>query len=339
MVEFLERLGVEFECELWLVRADGITRTAHVYLSEDIDWLRDMEHQTRPWLGFAHPRIAEIHSTSWSRNHLVIVVGDERGTTFPLAAKRLDDPREREAWAAAELIAVAEGLDAMARYRPGAVHRRVHDEMIVGGDGHARLTAPIAYVQSGRERNYVGAGRSIGTPYGLSPELAQGLRVTPASDVFQLGVLLYTAIALRRPFQGDSDFATLKAIIDAETPRPPSDTLAVWSVIKRSLARDPAGRYPTPAAFADALRTAADATPPASALAKLSAFEPGQRVAPNRSAAIVGSRCTKRWEALEPTSSDGIRYCGGCKHEVVEVRSLAAVIPLLGKRCVAYRPQ
>lgn len=338
MVEFLERIGVDDDGELWLVRADGVTRTAHVYSDEDRESAQEIEEHTRPWLGFAHPRIAEIHAISWANGHLVIVVGDERGETFLQAAKRLEDAREREAWAVAELIGIAEGLDAMARYRSGTVHRRAYDQVIVGADGHARLTAPIAFAQVGKQRAYVGRSRSMGSPHGLSPEQVQGLHATPASDVFQLGSLLYTAIALRRPFDGDNDFAKFKAIMDAETPRPPSDTLAVWSVIKRSLAREPAGRYSTPAAFADALRTAAgDVTPP-SALAKLAAFEIGRRPAPHQSAAIVGDRCAKRWDQLAATDSDGVRYCGDCKHEVVEVRSLAAVIPLLGKRCLAYRP-
>lgn len=339
MVEFLERLGVEYESECWLVRADGVTRTAHVYVDEDLEWLREIEHHTRPWLGFKHARIAEIYSISWSRRHLVIVVGDERGSNFLQAAKRLDDPREREAWAVAELIAIAGALDAMTRHRPGTVHRRVFDQLIVGADGHARLRAPIAFVQSGQARNYLGRGHAISSPRGLSPEQVQGFRVTPASDVFQLAMLLYAAVALRHPFAADNEFATLKAIMEAETPRPPSETLAVWAVLKRSLAKDPACRYPTPAAFADALRTAGDDAAPRSTLAKLAESQPGTRPAPHQSSAIAGSRCSKRWDALTPTSSAGIRYCGNCKQEVVEVRSLEAVIPLLGKRCVAFRPE
>jgi hypothetical protein len=340
MVEFLERLGVEFRCEQWIVRVGGIPATAHVYTDEDVRWLREVEAHTRPWLGFSHSRVAAIRSLSWSRDHLVIVTGDERGPFFLQAAKRLDDRREREAWAVAELAAIAEALDAMARHEPGFIHQRVRDQLVVGADGHARLRAPIAFVQARPEGNYVGRGHSIGTPDGLSPEQIQGLRATPASDVFTLGTLLYTAIALKRPFEpeNDSDMARLVAIMEAKQPVPPSETLGVWAVLKRSLAREPAERYPTPAAFADALRTAADTVAPASALTKLAAFEPGRRPAPNRSL-IAGDRCAKRWSELAPTGADGIRHCASCKHDVVEVRSIEALVPLLGKRCVAYRPE
>lgn len=341
MVEFLERLGVDYQCELWLVRADGVLRTAHVFVGDDRDWVRQIEEETRPWLGFSHPRIAEVCSVSWTNEpgNLVIVVGDERGLPFLHAARRLEDPREREPWAVAQIIALGDALGAMVFRSPGLVHRRVYDHAMVRADGHAQLRAPIAWVQAFKHHNYVGRGNSIGSPYGLAPEQARGVRVTPATDVFQLAVLLYTAIAGKRPFTGDNDFEILHALVEAKPPAPPSSSLAVWTVLRRGLDGDPANRYPTPAAFADALRHAGDAEAPPSALAKLAAFEPGMRPPPSQSAAIVGQRCTKRWDALTPTGSDGVRHCSECKHDVIEVRSLQAIIPLLGKRCIAYRPE
>ncbi|HEY5920667.1 MAG TPA: hypothetical protein VIV11_03310 [Kofleriaceae bacterium] len=341
MVEFLERLGMGFRTDQWIVRADGVVRNAHVFHEDDPAWMREVEDKTRPWLGFVHPRFAEIHSISWARDTLVIVTGDERGQLLTRAAKHLTDPAEREAWAVAEAIAIANTVAAMTNHQPGFVHERVYDQVFVGADGHARLRAPIAYVQAYKPGTYLGRGNSLGSIYGMAPEQARGLRVTPATDVFGLATLLYTAIALRRPFEGanDSDFERLQAIVDAKQPRPPSNSLATWSVLKRALAKEPAERYPTPAAFADALYTAAGQTAPPSALAKLAALHPRTGPAPNESVGIIGWRCTKRWESLKPTESEGVRYCGECKHDVVEVTSLQAVIPLLGKRCIAYRPE
>jgi hypothetical protein len=339
MVEFLERLGVGFRTEQWVVRSDGVVRNAHVHVDEDVAWLREVEAHTKPWLGFSHPRVAEVHEISWARDHLVIVVGDERGPSFVRAAKQLDDPREREAWAVAELIAISEALAAMTRHQPGLVHQRTYDQLIVGADGHARLRAPIAFVQAYKPGTYLGRGNSIGSLWGMSPEQVIGAGVTPASDVFSLATILYTAIALHKPFGGTTDFDTLTALRDAVLPKPPPSTADVWAILKRAFAKAPAARYPTPAAFADALRTAGDATPPASALARLSASNRNSGPAPSESAGIMGKRCTKRWDGLTPTATDGIRYCGECKHEVTLVRSLEAVIPLLGQRCIAYRPE
>jgi serine/threonine-protein kinase len=341
MVEFLERLGVGFRTEQWIVRADGVVRNAHVFLEEDPAWMREVEAKTTPWLGFTHPRVAEIHSISWARENLVVVTGDERGTYFMRAAKHLSDAREREAWAAAEVLAIADALTAMTRHEPGLVHQRVFDQVIVSPTGYARMRAPIAHVQAYAPGTYLGRGNSIGSLDGMSPEQVHGKRATPASDVFSLGTLLFSAIALRRPYAGanNSDFERMKAISDCVTPSPPSDSLAIWSVLRRALAKQPSERYPTPAAFADALRHAADGEPPPSALTKLATFVPGTGPAPSESVGIIGWRCTKQWEGLTPTQSEGIRYCGECKHEVVEVKSLRAVIPLLGQRCVAYRPE
>ena len=340
MIEFLERWQSDYRCEKWIVRAGGVVRNAHVYTTEDVEWTREVEAETRPWLGFVHPRIAEIYSLAWSNEHLLIVTGDERGPSFLQAAKRLEDKREREQWAVGEIVAIAEGLAAMHAHKPEP-HRRVFDNLIIGADGRAKLRAPIAFVQAFKHTNYVGRGNSIGSAWGLSPEQALGLHAKPATDVFQLAHALYSAIALERPFKApnDSDFERLKAIVDAVQPKPPSDTLGTWQVLKRSLAKDPNERYPSPAAFADALRAAVGAETPANAITKLAAFQPGMRPAPSDSVGIVGWQCVKKWEQLAPTQSEGVRYCGECKHEVVEVKSLRAVIPLLGSRCVAYRPE
>lgn len=342
MVEFLEKLGVGFRTEQWIVRAGGVVRNAHVHLDDDVAWLREIETHTKPWLGFSHPRVAEIHSLSWSHDHLVIVTGDERGRLLVHAARHLTDAREREAWAAAEVLAIADAIATMAKHQRGLVHQRIFSQTVINAEGYARLRAPIAFVQAYKPGTYVGRGNSMGSLDGLSPEQIEGRSLTPASDVFSLATLLYTAIALRRPFAGtnDGDFERMVAIRDAVTPRPPSDSLAIWAVLERALAKDAAARYRTPAEFADALRCAVDPVPPASALAKLTPFVRGSAgPAPSESVGIVGYRCTKTWNQLATTSSEGIRYCGECKHDVVEVRSLNAVIPLLGKHCIAYRPE
>jgi hypothetical protein len=71
-------------------------------------------------------------------------------------------------------------------------------------------------------------------------------------------------------------------------------------------------------------------------VAKMAALRPDSKPAPNHSMTIVGARCHMRWDELAPTGADGVRHCAICKHDVIQVRSLEAVIPLLGKRCIKY---
>jgi len=103
----------------------------------------------------------------------------------------------------------------------------------------------------------------------MAPEQFSG-KFSPASDQYALAVMAYQLLAGRAPFEGD--IATLTRS-HMEEPPPPLRSFngnvppAVQQVIERALAKDPAQRYPRVADFAQALRSAAGLTDPATATA------------------------------------------------------------------------
>jgi len=107
------------------------------------------------------------------------------------------------------------------------------------------------------------AGGMLLSPAYASPEQLRGeLRVSPASDVFSLGVIGYELLARERPFPGNRLQATpgeqpAPVPLRERNPEVPPDVAAA---IHRALAEDPADRFPTAGAFAEAL---AAAEPPA----------------------------------------------------------------------------
>jgi serine/threonine protein kinase len=173
----------------------------------------------------------------------------------------------------------------------------------------------------------------------MSPEQVLGLALTPASDVFQLAAVAYAALAGKRAFPGETDYEQLLAIRNAvPPPLPPTTNGNIADVILRNLARDRSQRLRSASEFAAALRGLVHEAPP-NLIAKVAALRGDPKPAPNRSAGIVGYRCPKQWDELTPTAADGVRHCASCDHEVVQVRSIDAVIPLLGKRCISYEPE
>jgi WD40 repeat protein len=101
-------------------------------------------------------------------------------------------------------------------------------------------------------------GEIWGTPAYLSPEQLQGMKVDRRTDVWSLGVTLYEALTLRRPFEGATSDQIFNAIQKKEPPDPcrlnralPADLRVVMDT---ALEKDRERRYESALAFADDLR-------------------------------------------------------------------------------------
>jgi eukaryotic-like serine/threonine-protein kinase len=106
-------------------------------------------------------------------------------------------------------------------------------------------------------------GTVMGTAGYISPEQARGEPAGGASDIYSLGAVAYELVTGRRPFGRDTEADELDAHLHAPLPPPsaaPGVPHAVDAVFARVMAKDPAARYPTAAAFADALAGALERT-------------------------------------------------------------------------------
>jgi serine/threonine-protein kinase len=82
-----------------------------------------------------------------------------------------------------------------------------------------------------------------GTSYYVSPEQACGLPLTPASDIYSLGIMFYELLAGRRPFTGGSIESILSQHIQAPLPPLPASLERLQPVLDRMTAKDPAERF------------------------------------------------------------------------------------------------
>jgi serine/threonine protein kinase len=343
-VEFLERLPQIAEDERWLVRDGDAERIAIIVTDFDDAWLGRVLRAAGEWTRFEHVRVTRVRSASRVDDSKVLcVVDDERGPTYADAAATLADaPADRERWAVAQMIAIADAIAAMAAHERGFIHRQLEPELIwVDQTGRARLRAPVGLNAIGpAQRTYVGAGRVIGTPMYMSPEQASGLPLTPASDVFALAGNLVTALAGEPPFPADdSPMQVLVSVLQAPARIPACTTPGLALVLERAFAKKPEQRYPDPAAFAHELyEVVPDAGDYDAVISdRLAAWWP---TAPrDRPSPPVGARCRMSWEAMTPTMHADVRRCGNCREEVVRVRSVGAALQLFGRRCVSFEPQ
>jgi serine/threonine-protein kinase len=81
----------------------------------------------------------------------------------------------------------------------------------------------------------------------LSPEAAQGIEVDHKTDIFAVGIILWEMLAGRRLFLGETDFATVKMVQQAQIPQLSQMNKAVPieldRILARALAREPERRY------------------------------------------------------------------------------------------------
>jgi serine/threonine-protein kinase PpkA len=96
-------------------------------------------------------------------------------------------------------------------------------------------------------------GEVVGTPYYLSPEQARGGEITPASDLYSLGVMLFEMLTGSRPFRGETLELLLALHLTAPPPPLPADLAGLQPILDKLLAKSPADRYGSAAELLEAL--------------------------------------------------------------------------------------
>ncbi|MCL2395806.1 MAG: serine/threonine protein kinase, partial [Acidimicrobiaceae bacterium] len=134
----------------------------------------------------------------------------------------------------------AAGVQAM--HDAGLVHRDLKPENVLVEDGpHARVTDfGLARAVSGAVLTRT--EQLVGTAEYLAPELVAGRPLTPAADVYSLGVMGYEMSAGFRPFEAEHPAAVLRGHLDTAPARPDGFHDPVWDLVASMLAKDPAER-------------------------------------------------------------------------------------------------
>jgi serine/threonine-protein kinase len=160
---------------------------------------------------------------------------------------------------------VAIGLDGA--HGRGLIHRDLKPDNIFlcgtrEGDVSKLLDFGSAKDTAGNRKKLTVLGTTIGSPYYMAPEQAQGLESLDArADVFALAAVTYECITGQVPFVGSNGPSILLAILTKD-PVPPTVKGSggkypvppgLDDVLEVALAKNPAIRTPTVGAFADAL--------------------------------------------------------------------------------------
>ncbi len=206
-----------------------------------------------------HPSIVNVHGVGQTADVHYFVMDFIEGVPLNRVLRsrgQLSAPVSR-----AVLYQVGAALAYAHRPERGIIHRDIKPgNILLDSEGNAVVTDFGIARASDASSGLTMTGLIMGTPQYMSPEQCRGEEVTPASDQYSLGAVLYAMLAGRPPFTG-TDYQIL--IKQTTEPVPPlrglrpncPDDLA--DAVERMLAKEPEERWPT---VSDAVK-AAGATP------------------------------------------------------------------------------
>lgn len=225
-------------------------------LARDEDFRRRFEREAKAVAQLNHPNILPIYDYGEDpqRDLVYFITQLVKGGTL---SQRLGQPLPVEE---AVRIAsdVAQALDYA--HRHGIIHRDVKPSNILLTEDGRPLLTDFGIARIVQETRLTRTGTSLGTPEYMSPEQAKGEPLGPRADIYSLAVVLYEMLIGRPPFQADTDIAVLHQQVYEPPPRPrrlrPDIPRRLEKVVLKALAKDPAKRYPTAGALAQALERA-----------------------------------------------------------------------------------
>jgi len=145
-----------------------------------------------------------------------------------------------------------------AAHAAGLVHRDLKPENLFvtqGDDAKERCKLLDFGVAKLVAEDQTRPGALVGTARYMAPEQVKSDKpVTPAADLFALGVVLYRCLSGQHPFAGDTlERVLFRVMNEAPAPLPPHVPSELASLIQRAMAKEPSERPASALAFARAL--------------------------------------------------------------------------------------
>jgi serine/threonine-protein kinase len=240
--------GLERDVALKLLRSE--------YL-RDPDFSSRFRQEAQSAASLSHPNVVTVYDYGEDPSGPFIVMELVDGEDLATILRRSGalPPRQAARIAAGVARALA------AAHASGIVHRDVKPgNVLIGRDGRVKVV-DFGIARAVAEAQITLPGTTLGSVHYFSPEQARGDPATAASDIYSLGIVLYEMLTGVRPWEGDSAASVALARLSGPIPDPAAGRGSVppelAAITRTALAREPADRFPSASAMADALTAGA----------------------------------------------------------------------------------
>jgi serine/threonine-protein kinase len=252
----IERLAAGGSAEVWRAHDEQLQRPVavkrlHPHLLPDEASRRRLSAEARAAAGLSHPVVVGVYDVDVEGDAPALVM--ELVTGESLAARIARDGPLPPAEAVSLVADLAEAL--FHAHQQGVIHRDVKPgNVLLGRDGRVRLVDfGIAHSLAESAERLTQTGTVIGTLRSMAPEQLAAGPITPRTDLYGLGVVLYESLAGRPPYPATTPLVLAEAQRAGPPPMEGIDpTLA--GIAAACLAYDPGERPLHAGALAEALR-------------------------------------------------------------------------------------
>ncbi len=245
--ELLERVGGGGMADVYkaqdrLLDRPVAVKILHAQFQSDEEFIEKFHREAQAAARLSHPNIVNIYDVGASGDDHYIVMEYVPGRTLKELIQQRGHLAPEEA-----LTITGEIAEALAHaHAHGLVHCDIKPHNILMMNDQTAKVADFGIARAVTESTMTYSGNVIGSVHYFSPEQAKGTMITPKSDVYSLGVVLYEMLTGELPFTGENPVSiAMKHLQDEPTPVrriDPDIPPVVEALVSRMMAKDPAMR-------------------------------------------------------------------------------------------------